>query len=170
MMVVEKRGDFVRHWHKLTIMIGLIAFIDQVSGYWARRALKGGRTLVLVHPILSFHLLFNRGAMLGLGSRIPSVITAIGVLGTVLLVVLAMRIREWEWPLAVMAGGAVGNVVSRLWFGRVTDFVQISGHPGIFNVSDVALQVGVIWLILRMVIGEVVAHTRQQRSDLTLPR
>lgn len=131
-------------------MLG-VGLADQGSGWWARQALAHHHVIWIIHPYLSFQLLYNTGAMLGLGARFPVLITAIGVIGTVILVGLALASRRYFGPAAMMASGALGNVISRLAQGRVTDFVRVSGWPGIFNLSDVALRVGVLWMFWRMI-------------------
>jgi signal peptidase II len=51
-----------------------------------------------------------------------------------------------HWALAFVAGGAVGNLIDRIWFGQVTDFVlwRYKTHQWpVFNVADVVLVIGV---------------------------
>ncbi len=59
--------------------------------------------------------------------------------------------RLFSWALALILGGAVGNVVDRIWHGYVVDFVQVhwNGHyfPA-FNVADSAISVGAALLVL----------------------
>lgn len=133
-------------------MIFLVA-IDQGSAVWARGALSTSHPRPVVGNIIMFHLLFNRGAMLGLGARYPAIVLGVGLLMTVGLLIAVFRVPSHRWPLATMAGGALGNVISRLIYGRVTDFVQLRGYPGIFNLSDVALRVGVVWLVVVLLFG-----------------
>ena len=136
----------------LTVLgIGVIAALDLASGYWARHALALGHTEALAGRWVGLHLLYNTGAMLGLGSRIPWLITAVGVAGVVWLTIWAWKSPALKRPLALMAGGALGNVLSRLIWHRVTDFITVAGYPGVFNLSDVALRVGVVWLIWNLV-------------------
>jgi signal peptidase II len=46
----------------------------------------------------------------------------------------------------LIIGGAVGNIIDRLRFGYVIDFVHVHWFPGIFNIADSAITVGVIML------------------------
>ena len=59
--------------------------------------------------------------------------------------------RLFSWALALILGGAVGNVIDRLLHGYVVDFIQVhyAGHyfPS-FNVADSAISVGAVFLIL----------------------
>ncbi len=135
------------------IPIGVsIAAIDQLTAWWARQSVPLGHETWLVRPVLGMELLFNRGATLGIGSQWPFFVTIVGVLGTIILFWLALTLKSLQIPLAVMAGGALGNVVSRIHSGRVTDFIRISGWPGIFNLADVAIRLGGLWLIIHVLI------------------
>jgi signal peptidase II len=59
--------------------------------------------------------------------------------------------RLFAWSLALILGGAVGNVIDRLWHGSVVDFIQVhwrgAAFPS-FNVADSAITIGAVLLIL----------------------
>lgn len=128
----------------------IVAGLDQWTGWWARHHLTQNRETWLVHPILGLQLLYNRGATLGIGARWPGFVTVVGILGTIFLTGWATTNKPLRLPLSVMAGGALGNVLSRLVTGSVTDFIRIMGWPGIFNLADVALRLGGLWLVIKL--------------------
>jgi signal peptidase II len=66
-----------------------------------------------------------------------------------LVVYFAMRPgRPWLWlPVGLLIGGALGNLIDRLVSGSVTDFIKLPFWPA-FNVSDIAITVGVVALLL----------------------
>ena len=64
-----------------------------------------------------------------------------------------MPVTQWweTWPLALIVGGAVGNVIDRARFGYVVDFLDVhyaGWHFPAFNVADSAISVGAVLLIL----------------------
>jgi signal peptidase II len=70
---------------------------------------------------------------------------------------LAVWVRATERPLFAVAvglvmGGAVGNVIDRIRFGAVTDFIDASAlhFPWIFNIADSAITIGICLLLLDM--------------------
>jgi signal peptidase II len=70
---------------------------------------------------------------------------------------LALWVRRTERPLFAVAvglvmGGAVGNVIDRIRFGAVVDFVDVSRvyFPWVFNVADSAITIGICLLLLDM--------------------
>lgn len=130
-----------------------IAALDQVTALWARYHVPQFHEIWLWRPTLGLQLLFNRGAALGLGSHWPLLVTVVGIVGTLVLFYLSLTAKTLRTPLAVMAGGALGNVLSRILFGTVTDFIRIAGWPGIFNLADVAIRLGGVWLVIQVLMG-----------------
>lgn len=129
----------------------MVAGLDQWTGWWARHHLTQNREIWLIRPILGLQLLFNHGATLGIGSQWPNLVSVVGIAGTLFLAWWATTHKPLRLPLSIMAGGALGNVLSRLLAGQVTDFIRIAGWPGIFNVSDVALRLGAVWLVITLI-------------------
>jgi signal peptidase II len=59
--------------------------------------------------------------------------------------------KLFSWALALVLGGAVGNVIDRLWHGHVIDFIQVhygNAYFPAFNVADSAITIGAALLIL----------------------
>ena len=59
--------------------------------------------------------------------------------------------------IGLVIGGAIGNVIDRIRFGYVVDFVDVSGigfFPWVFNVADSAITIGVLLLILDSILSE----------------
>jgi signal peptidase II len=82
-------------------------------------------------------------------------------------IMLAFWVRRTERPLFAVAvgmvmGGAVGNVIDRIRFGAVADFVDASRlrFPWVFNVADSAITVGICLLLLDMLLQD-----GRERSD-----
>ncbi len=102
----------------------------------------------------------NRGAFLSLGENFSEgvrtivfdLIVAIGLAVAAVALFRGQLQRGDEIALAAIIGGGVGNLVDRLRFaGRVTDFLYLSAgplHTGVFNIADMAITLGVIWLMV----------------------
>ncbi len=140
------------------VALALVLAADQASKLWILEGLRLpqlGRVDLL--PVLSFTMVWNPGVTFGL-------FRADGVWGPLLLVgvavaivaALAVWLRRAESmlvavSLGAIAGGAVGNVIDRLRFGAVVDFIHV--HAGgwswyVFNVADAAIVCGVGALVL----------------------
>jgi len=141
----------------------LIIVVDQLTKAWILSGLdlrEVGQVPVLP-PILSFTWVENRGVSFGLfgdGSArwmlsVFSVVVA-GVLGWW---ALKADRRLLVTAIGLIMGGAIGNVIDRIRFGFVVDFLDFSGtgvFPWVFNVADSAITIGVILLILDSILSE----------------
>ena len=55
--------------------------------------------------------------------------------------------RPWiQISVGMIVGGAIGNIIDRIRYGHVVDFVHVSWFPGIFNMADSAITIGVLML------------------------
>ncbi|WP_233255565.1 signal peptidase II [Naasia lichenicola] len=127
-----------------------MALIDQATKRLAESQLSQTERVPLIGDLLGLQLAYNPGAVLSLGSESTWALTVLGLLATVALVVAALRTRSLGWAtvIGIIGGGAVGNLLDRLFhapaFGRgeVTDFIAY-GSLFIGNIADVALAIGV---------------------------
>ena len=147
-------------WLWLTL---LVVVLDQVSKFLLIERLPPFRP-VAVLPSLNFLLTYNTGvsfSFLQLSSgwqRWPLALFAI-VIASVLvgwLARLPAERRLMSAAVAIVLGGAVGNLVDRIVRGQVTDFIQFyvgDWSFAIFNLADAAITVGVGLILLDNLLG-----------------
>ena len=106
-------------------------------------------------PILRFTFVQNTGVSFGLfgGGEARWGLTIFSVLVSGALAWWATRAdrRLLITAIGLVIGGALGNVIDRVRFGYVVDFIDVSGTgvvPGVFNVADSAITIGVVLLII----------------------
>nr|WP_294516262.1 signal peptidase II [uncultured Rhodopila sp.] len=147
----------------LGLIAGLIVLAaDQASKWWILNGLDLPhlRQVVLL-PVLSLTMVWNTGVTFGL-------LNGLGSWGHVLLAAVSLAVVAalgvWLWraespvvatAIGAIAGGAIGNVIDRVRFGAVVDFIH--AHVGtpwgdvswyVFNVADAAIVCGVAALII----------------------
>jgi signal peptidase II len=109
---------------------------------------RGDRVEVL--PFLAFENVRNKGVAFGLGGDISAVAVAatiVVLLGLLAFLVARSRTGWLIWlPVALVIGGALGNLSDRVRDGAVTDFIDLPLWPT-FNLADVAIVAGVILLL-----------------------
>lgn len=149
--------------YRIFLIIGVITLaLDQITKWWARTSLPGtGRAVEVIANYWDWRLSFNKGSAFSMfagtaGSR--WFLSAIGVAAAVAIFWLVRRAKnEQTWlasALALIGGGAIGNVIDRIVYGQVTDFWVLKGDvfkifsktrewPA-FNIADIALVAGVI--------------------------
>lgn len=139
----------------LTALAVLVA--DQASKWWILEVVRlpEVRDIALL-PFLNLTMVWNRGVTFGLlageGAWNQAILAAVAVVVVVLLARWMARAesRFVAVALGAVAGGAIGNVIDRLRFGAVVDFVHlhIAGWSWyVFNVSDAAIVCGVVALV-----------------------
>ncbi len=137
---------------------GLVIVLDQVTKFLAK-------TLLTFHqpmPVLpSFNLLltYNTGAafsfLAGAGGWQRWFFLGLGLLVSIGLIVWLRRLKPTETrlaaALALILGGAIGNLIDRAWLGQVIDFIQLyyqHWYWPAFNLADSAITVGAALLVL----------------------
>ncbi|MCW8908058.1 MAG: signal peptidase II [Sedimenticola sp.] len=141
----------------------LVVLLDQVSKQVIEASLLVYET-VPVTPFFNLTLAYNEGAAFSFLSdqggwqRWFFALTA--VLVTLVLAVWLSRLRGERLlavSLSLVIGGAVGNLIDRLTFGHVIDFLDLyygSYHWPAFNVADIAITGGVILLFIDALFGQ----------------
>ena len=137
-------------------LAALVIVLDQLTKFWVLSALRLGERIE-VTPFFNLILVFNPGAAFSFLSdaggwqRWFFVVLAIAVSGWLTLLI-RQHAAERLLPLAaaLIMGGALGNVIDRIRFGAVADFVDVHAagwHWPAFNVADSAISVGVALLV-----------------------
>ncbi|MGI6285401.1 signal peptidase II [Neomoorella humiferrea] len=131
------------------LLVALILGLDQLTKYIVRVNFQPNESLPVINSV--FHLTYvnNPGAAFGLFAYKTPVFVAITVL-VVAVILIAYRTLPPGSPvmrlaLALITGGALGNLIDRLRFGYVVDFLDFRVWP-VFNLADVAIVSGVILL------------------------
>ena len=141
----------------------LIIVVDQLTKAWVMSSLdlrEVGQVAVWP-PIFNFTWVENRGVSFGLfgdGSA-RWMLSAFSVIVAGILGWWALKAdrRLLVSAIGLIMGGAIGNVIDRIRFGFVVDFLDFSGtsvFPWVFNVADSAITIGVILLVLDSVLSE----------------
>ncbi len=150
----------------------LIVAIDQVTKAVVRTRLPVHDSVTIIPGFMDFTHVLNSGAAFGIlsGTDFPFKTAVIAVIATAALVgvgLYAFSLGHHQLiarvGLALIIGGAAGNLVDRVLAGSVVDFVDVywrSYHFWAFNVADSAITVGVAIMILDMLeVGTHVSKT-----------
>lgn len=136
------------------MVAALVVVADQVAKAWAVEALADG-PIVVVDGWLNLRLVFNTGASFSFFSNGGAVIGLL-VIAVVVMIFVALREagrRLDAVALGLVLGGAVGNLLDRLFRGAglldgaVVDFINVPFFAT-FNLADIAINVGVALLLI----------------------
>lgn len=146
-----------RDWLLVVVFLLLSILIDQITKRWA-----SGLTSELTYGYLKFILIHNHGAMLGLFSDLPAVlrIVTLSTSGVFILSIFALvqyliprRLMPLRISLSILVGGILGNVLDRILYGYVVDFVAFEvgeWHSPVWNVADMVQWVGYVMMIFAL--------------------
>jgi signal peptidase II len=137
----------------------LVIVLDQLTKYFAIELLEPYKAQAVIPGFLNWTLAYNAGAAFSFlhdaGGWQRWLFTVLAIAVSTVLVIWLRRTDRGEWrtalPLALVIGGALGNLIDRLRVGHVTDFIEVYyqqwSWPA-FNVADSAISVGAVLLIL----------------------
>jgi signal peptidase II len=170
-MIKIKVGLLKRYTSEIALFIAALSvvIIDQVSKHFIRTELTLGQKI----PEEGFFQITrcnNTGGVFGLFADQAFLITIVAVVGIVAILVysrypafngLLVRIS-----LGLLMGGAIGNLIDRIRFGWVTDFIDIGGWP-VFNLGDSAIVIGVILILYHFIFRtrKIEAQTPEDAED-----
>jgi len=149
------RGRRKLFWLVAVVLVGL----DQVTKIlYASTLVARAEQVQIIPGVLKFvDKLPNQQGVFGMGPSSPFFYAAATLLGLCLIAYFLLHLDPTRiWPhlgLGLLCGGALGNMVDRLVFSGVRDFIQMALWPFIYNVADAAICVGVFILITEAFFG-----------------
>ena len=150
----EKRGQL--RWLYLAV---LVFAVDAISKFWVRQHLIPYDPIVVIPHFFNIFLAYNTGAAFSFLSQMGGwqrwFFCAVALVVSIVIIIWLARLQKSQrWlaaSLALILGGALGNLYDRAAYGQVTDFFDFYYHTyhwPTFNVADSAICVGVFLLIV----------------------
>ncbi|QFT91214.1 Lipoprotein signal peptidase [Roseovarius sp. THAF9] len=136
----------------------VIFVLDQITKYWVVQVLDLKRVLSIevFPPYLNLEMAWNTGINFGAFAGANPwiwIVVALVIVGAVLWWVWTDPHGRWQQISAgLLVGGALGNVIDRLIYGAVADFLNMSccgfNNPTSFNVADIAVFIGAFGMVI----------------------
>ena len=155
--MTNQQGRLRTHVAVFACVAAAALIVDQLTKAWAMAALSNGQTIRVIPGLLSFTLVRNPGASLGMGSGATWVISLLAA-------VAGVRTVSMKWSVAISFAfaGALGNLIDRVMYadgfldGKVVDFLNYGWSVG--NVADIYLVVAGVVLVILILMGEPFSH------------
>lgn len=153
-------------------IVTLVILLDQAVKYWVRNSLALGETIPLWPGVFQITYTQNRGMAFSLLEGAVSFLVLAALIVSFGIIYIHWKNRaRMSWltglSLALALGGAVGNLIDRIWLKYVTDLFdfRLINFP-IFNVADSAITVGIALLAWRILsVRETPAPASAERSE-----
>ena len=157
--MLDKNNALIWLWLSILVVV-----LDQATKVWIDSSLQYNQA-VSVLAFFDLRLLYNEGAawsfLAEAGGWQRWFLSGLAIVVTTILVVWLSRLKQGTSLLAValalVIGGAVGNVIDRIIYGYVIDFIDIyynAWHWPAFNIADSAISLGAIILIIDALRGQ----------------
>lgn len=145
----------MRFW----ITLSAVFLLDQVSKAWIAGRFSVGESHTLVEGCLWLTYIRNPGASFGMLQGQTWLFLGLAMVMVLALVYYHVKYHPESWlqySLGLMAGGSLGNMLDRLRYRAVQDFIDLGWWP-VFNLADTAITVGgacLIFYLLRQELGK----------------
>lgn len=137
----------------VAIAIGLLlAVLDQVIKYLVSADLKPMGSVTVIDNILNFTYVENRGVAFGMFSGMRWVFIALTAL-LICAIIIYMFKRKPQSKLfyvcvALIIGGGIGNLIDRIFYGYVIDYISLSFFSPVCNFADYCITIGTVLLVI----------------------
>ncbi|MGA1791123.1 MAG: signal peptidase II [bacterium] len=144
-------------------IFSLILILDQLTKYLIRSFMSLNTSLSIIPGFFNMVYVMNKGGAFGLFSYLNPLLRAAIFIGFSLVAILALLIIYWKSShtclirlgIAFLMGGAIGNLMDRLRWGMVVDFLDFyigRCHWPAFNVADMAICTGLGLVFLELLV------------------
>jgi len=148
-------------YYKISSLIILSIFFDQLSKFWIRNNIESYNEIELIGSFFTLIRVENSGAFLGMGSELSYIPKLILLIIFPIIVLVGVSIYTYMNKkldnlslvgFSLIIGGGVANIFDRIVYGSVTDFLYINLggflKTGIFNIADLSVTTGMILIII----------------------
>ncbi len=132
---------------RLLITVSLVILVDQLTKYFVVAHMEIGQSITLIENFLYITYVRNPGAAFGMLPYQTAFFIAITlVVAIFILYYYRILSSDHNWlrlGLALQLGGALGNLIDRVRWAYVIDFIDFTVWPPVFNVADSAIVIGI---------------------------
>ncbi|HCN16751.1 MULTISPECIES: signal peptidase II [Psychrobacter] len=150
-------------WYLLALVV---VVIDQWTKWLAETKLTFHEPVPVIEPVLNWTLAYNYGAAFSFladaGGWQKWFFSGLALVMSLFLIIYLIKAPRkatlLSFGLALVLGGAVGNLIDRLLHGHVIDFIHVHNadvwHYPIFNIADMGISIGVALIVIDMLFLE----------------
>ncbi len=147
---------------KLLSISLIVVLVDQISKIIVSSALVLNESIELISGFLNLVYIKNPGVAFGIFRNMPSsvrmpLLTAFSLIAIFLVFYIYIKNSKQNkaeaLSLSLIIGGAIGNLIDRIFYGEVIDFIDVhigAAHWPAFNISDTVITIGVAVLLLNL--------------------
>ena len=136
------------------LVAALVFIADRLTKYVIVNSLSAAESIRVIPGIFHVTLVLNNGAAFGIFRNMGAMFILMTFVAVVLILLYVLKSKAMSAPVTaafgLILGGALGNLVDRIKFGYVIDFLDFRVWP-VFNIADSAITIGAAILVLSIV-------------------
>lgn len=135
---------------RLTIII-ILVLIDQASKFIIENTMTIGQQIVLIPDIFNIRYILNKGAVFGILENTQWLFISLTTIAIIIILIQVYSGSKKGYnmiPEVILLGGALGNLIDRLIFGYVRDFLEVQFFA-VMNFSDWFVSLGIFLIIIK---------------------
>ena len=129
----------------------LIALLDQLTKFFIKQNFQSNQSIPIIKNFLHFTYITNTGSAFGLFKGFNILFILFSIIVVFVLLYYFKKIKENErllqFSVGLLLGGTIGNLIDRIVYGAVIDFIDFRIWP-VFNIADSAVTISIILLII----------------------
>ena len=134
------------------VIAGLVVIIDQVIKYFVAMYLPQAGVVTAIPHLLDFNYVENPGVAFGMFENMRWIFVALTsvIIVILLYIIIFKKIKSKMFLIssALIIGGGIGNLIDRVLYGYVIDYLQLSFFSPVCNFADYAVTVGTVLLVI----------------------
>ncbi|AMP20184.1 hypothetical protein AZF37_02455 [endosymbiont 'TC1' of Trimyema compressum] len=135
------------------VVIIVLVLIDQASKFIVGNTMTAGQQIILIPDVFNIRFILNKGAAFGILENAQWLFIS---LTAIVVIIILIQIRSERKkghnviPEAILLGGALGNLIDRLIFGYVRDFLEVPFFA-VMNFADWFVSLGIVLVIIKYI-------------------
>jgi len=134
---------------------GLVVILDQLTKNIVKSQMELGESYNILGTFLKFTFVENKGLAFSIKVSNLGIFTGLSVIASLIVLYYIYKYKDegamTYMPLALIFGGAIGNIIGRVLYGKVVDFIDVgilSYRWPVFNIADSSVFVGLVWFLI----------------------
>lgn len=137
----------------IAVAVGIVlAIADQIIKFFVSTNLKEIGSVSVIDNLLSFTYVENNGVAFGsfAGNRWIFVVLTTALIAAILIYMFKKKPKSklFYASVALVVGGGIGNLIDRIFYGYVIDYISLSFFPPVCNFADYCITVGTVLLMI----------------------
>ena len=134
---------------------GLVIILDQLTKNIVKSTMELGESFDIIGTFLKFTFVENKGLAFSIKVSNLAIFTGLSMVASLIVLYYIYKYKQEGaivyMPLALIFGGAIGNMIGRVLYGKVVDFIDVgiaSYRWPVFNIADSSVFVGLVWFLI----------------------